>query len=92
MFLAFHQICVDPWLLKNKRTCPVCKRKVIPKPGRRRRRRPSDSTDSSDSDVETQNTNERTPLLPPPAGSNNNLSAGASADSAGLYGSGKLLI
>ncbi|XP_055344852.1 E3 ubiquitin-protein ligase RNF13-like [Paramacrobiotus metropolitanus] len=26
----YHCKCVDPWLLNNKRVCPVCKRKVIP--------------------------------------------------------------
>ena len=26
---AFHAKCVDPWLLKNKRNCPVCKRKIF---------------------------------------------------------------
>jgi len=27
---VYHMKCVDPWLTKNKRSCPVCKRKVIP--------------------------------------------------------------
>ena len=37
--------CIDPWLTKNKRTCPVCKRKVIPGD-------PDDSDSDSDSDEE----------------------------------------
>jgi len=27
---AYHAACIDPWLTKNKRQCPVCKRKVNP--------------------------------------------------------------
>jgi len=27
---VYHIKCIDPWLTKNKRTCPVCKRKVFP--------------------------------------------------------------
>jgi hypothetical protein len=26
---AFHTECVDPWLIKHKRLCPVCKRDVL---------------------------------------------------------------
>ncbi|XP_011304664.1 E3 ubiquitin-protein ligase RNF167 [Fopius arisanus] len=26
---AYHTKCIDPWLTKNKRVCPVCKRKVF---------------------------------------------------------------
>lgn len=29
IFLAYHTKCIDPWLTKNKRVCPVCKRKVF---------------------------------------------------------------
>ena len=26
---AYHMKCIDPWLLKNKRVCPQCRKKVI---------------------------------------------------------------
>ncbi|XP_064638644.1 E3 ubiquitin-protein ligase RNF13-like [Lineus longissimus] len=54
---AYHVKCVDPWLLNNKRTCPVCKRKVFP----------GQSHDSDDSSSEEDNNDsgqsEVTPLL-----------------------------
>jgi len=55
---AYHVKCIDPWLTKNRRVCPVCKGKVI-LPGM------SDISDT-DSDSENANNNsanERTPLL-----------------------------
>jgi len=42
---AFHSRCIDPWLLKNKKSCPLCKRKVGPSNG-----------SDSDSDTERQTT------------------------------------
>jgi len=59
---AYHCQCIDPWLLKTRRLCPICKRKVLP--GR---------DDSSDSENDESNrragpsrlasSSERTPLL-----------------------------
>lgn len=48
---AFHCKCIDPWLTNNRRTCPICKRKVVP-PGV-----PDSDEESDDS------TDENTPLL-----------------------------
>ncbi|XP_041356086.1 E3 ubiquitin-protein ligase RNF13-like isoform X2 [Gigantopelta aegis] len=53
---AYHVKCIDPWLTKNKKTCPVCKRRVIP--GK------DHSSDSDDSDEDGGSyPTEVTPLL-----------------------------
>ena len=57
---AYHCKCIDPWLTKRKKTCPVCKRKVIPG---------TNPDSDSESDEESEGTSERSPLL---AGNNNN--------------------
>ncbi|XP_033126958.1 E3 ubiquitin-protein ligase RNF13-like isoform X2 [Anneissia japonica] len=57
---AFHCPCIDPWLTNNKRTCPVCKRKVLPNDVE------DDSSDSDDSEISSENT----PLLFGNRGSN----------------------
>jgi hypothetical protein len=57
-FPAYHCKCVDPWLTKNRKVCPVCKRKVG-----------TSGDDSSDSDAERNAADtaagrrERSPLL-----------------------------
>ena len=55
LFLVYHIKCIDPWLTKRKKTCPVCKRKVMPGS--------NPDSDSSDEDTENESSNERTPLL-----------------------------
>ncbi|KAM7106711.1 LOW QUALITY PROTEIN: E3 ubiquitin-protein ligase RNF13 [Ciconia maguari] len=54
---AYHCKCVDPWLTKNKKTCPVCKQKVVPSQG--------DSDSETDSSQEENEVSENTPLLRP---------------------------
>lgn len=54
---AYHCKCVDPWLTKTKKTCPVCKQKVVPSQG--------DSESDSDSSQEDNEVSENTPLLRP---------------------------
>ncbi|KAM4693827.1 E3 ubiquitin-protein ligase RNF13 [Discoglossus pictus] len=56
---AYHCKCVDPWLTKTKKTCPVCKQKVVPSQG--------DSESDSDSSQEENEVSENTPLLRPMA-------------------------
>lgn len=51
---AYHCKCIDPWLTKNRRVCPVCKRKVFAQD-----ETPYNDTDS-DSDAD-----DRTPLVNP---------------------------
>ncbi|XP_048844633.1 E3 ubiquitin-protein ligase RNF13-like [Brienomyrus brachyistius] len=55
---AYHSKCVDPWLTKTKKRCPVCKQKVVPTQG------DSDSeSDEADSGHEEEVVSESTPLL-----------------------------
>ncbi|KAG8429995.1 hypothetical protein GDO86_018679 [Hymenochirus boettgeri] len=56
---AYHCKCVDPWLTKTKKTCPVCKQRVVPSQG--------DSESDSDSSQEENDVSENTPLLRPVA-------------------------
>lgn len=51
---AYHTKCVDPWLTRNRRVCPVCKRKVFAAD----EARPSVTDSDSDSEVD-----DRTPLV-----------------------------
>lgn len=51
---GYHSKCIDPWLLKTKRICPQCRKKVFPNT-------PEEGPNSSDEENETEN--ERAPLL-----------------------------
>ncbi|KAJ8274669.1 hypothetical protein COCON_G00092940 [Conger conger] len=54
---AYHCKCVDPWLTKTKKTCPVCKQRVVPSQG-------DSDTDTDDSSHEDEDdASENTPLL-----------------------------
>lgn len=57
VFSAYHSKCVDPWLTKTKKTCPVCKQKVVPSQG------DSDSDSEGESGPENEEVSESTPLL-----------------------------
>ncbi|KAK3885703.1 hypothetical protein Pcinc_010090 [Petrolisthes cinctipes] len=47
---AYHSKCIDPWLTKNRRVCPVCKRKVF-------------TGDERASDLDTDSEDEGSPLI-----------------------------
>lgn len=62
---AYHCKCVDPWLTKTKKTCPVCKQRVTQKNPEQ-----SDSESEEDSgaraneeEADEEAQSERTPLL-----------------------------
>lgn len=66
---AYHTKCIDVWLTKNRRVCPVCKRKVYAIGERRqRRRRSADSTTDSMSSFDP---DDNTPLINPQNITNN---------------------
>ena len=71
----YHTKCIDPWLTRNKRCCPICKRKVIPGND------PDDDSDSSDD--ESARPSEHTPLLGNSAGSSSNRRS--TFDNSGQY-------
>lgn len=46
---AYHSKCIDPWLTRNRRVCPMCKRKVFAAG----ERAPSDTDSASEDDDQT---------------------------------------
>ena len=50
MFSAYHMRCIDPWLTKNRRVCPVCKRRVV-------------TGNERPSDVDSDSEDENAPLI-----------------------------
>ncbi|GFG34194.1 hypothetical protein Cfor_08171 [Coptotermes formosanus] len=50
---AYHSKCIDPWLTRNRRVCPVCKRKVF-----------AEGEHVSDTESES-DTDDTTPLIRP---------------------------
>jgi len=52
---GYHYKCIDPWLLKNKRICPQCRKRVFSR----------GSGYSGDSDDSDSTTNERSALIRP---------------------------
>ncbi|XP_022160265.1 E3 ubiquitin-protein ligase RNF13 isoform X1 [Myzus persicae] len=67
---AYHCKCIDPWLTRNRRFCPICKRRVY-----------GNNEDlhavaySSDTDSDEQ-PNDRTPLVSPGINNSNSLGVG----------------
>jgi len=57
---GYHYKCIDPWLLKNKRICPQCRKRVFSR----------GSGYSGDSDDSDSTTNERSALIRPNNSSN----------------------
>jgi hypothetical protein len=53
----YHMDCIDKWLLRNNRFCPVCKRRVLP---------------GGESDSENETSTESTSSIRPTAANNNN--------------------
>jgi len=57
---GYHYKCIDPWLVKNKRICPQCRKRVFAR----------GSGYSGDSDDSDSTTNERSALIRPSTSSN----------------------
>lgn len=62
---AYHTKCIDVWLTKNRRVCPVCKRKVYTIGERRRNRRRRQSADSTTDSMSSYDPDDTTPLINP---------------------------
>lgn len=57
IYIAYHCKCIDPWLTRNRRFCPICKRRVY-----------GNNDDlhavAYSSDTDSDEPNDRTPLVP----------------------------
>lgn len=62
---AYHTKCIDVWLTKNRRVCPVCKRKVYAIGERRRQQRRRRSADSTTDSMSSFDPDDTTPLINP---------------------------
>lgn len=60
---AYHTKCIDVWLTKNRRVCPVCKRKVYAIGERRRQQRRRRSADSTTDSMSSFDPDDTTPLI-----------------------------
>lgn len=69
MFLAYHCKCIDPWLTRNRRFCPICKRRVYGN---------NDDLHAVEysSDTDSDEPNDRTPLVPSRINNSNTLGVG----------------
>ncbi|GIY96673.1 e3 ubiquitin-protein ligase RNF167 [Caerostris extrusa] len=78
---AYHAKCIDPWLMNNRRNCPLCKRKITF----------GDSDDSDSEDSELTSPAENTPLLTSPSNRSQSwgtFGAAAAASNQNADGSG----
>lgn len=66
---AYHCKCIDPWLTRNRRFCPICKRRVY---GNNEDLR----AESYSSDTDSDEPNDRTPLVPARVNNSNSLGVG----------------
>jgi len=66
---AYHSKCIDPWLTRNRRFCPICKRRVY-----------GNNEDlhavAYSSDTDSDEPNDRTPLFSSRPNNSNSLSVG----------------
>ncbi|VDO99003.1 unnamed protein product [Soboliphyme baturini] len=59
--LVYHCTCVDPWLTKSRKVCPLCKRKVLASDDPNS----TDGSSNDDSGAEREGSSESSPLLFP---------------------------
>lgn len=65
IFSAYHCKCVDPWLTKTKKTCPVCKQRVTQKNPEHSDSESEEESGAREEGGEEEAQSERTPLLRP---------------------------